>query len=90
MDATTFEFQLLVPRDAEVAAVVRMMAEQAARYVGCNDVHASAFGERVAEAVRAHVNGTVTQSSNSIPVVVRRSTGPLEVLVATHTIALEL
>ena len=90
MDATTFEFQLLVPRDAEIAAVVRMMAEQAARYAGCTEVHAAAFGERVAEAVRAHVNAAVTHTSNSIPVVVRRSTGPLEVLVATHTVALEL
>jgi hypothetical protein len=31
VDASTFEFQLSVPRDAEVAAIVRMMAEQAAR-----------------------------------------------------------
>jgi hypothetical protein len=90
VDATTFEFQLLVPRDAEVAAVVRMMAEQAARYAGCHEVHAAAFGERVAEAVLAYVNGSATHPSNAIPVVVRRSTGPLEVQVATHTVALDL
>jgi hypothetical protein len=90
VDATTFEFQLSVPRDAAVAAVVRMLAEQAARYAGCSEPGAAAFGERVAEAVRAHVNGPIAHTSSSIPVVVRRSTGPLEVHVATHTIALDL
>ena len=90
MDATTFQFQVSVPRDAEVAAVVRMLAEQAARYAGCNEPSAAEFGERVAEAVRAHLNGSVAFTSNSIAVVVRRSTGPLEVQVATRTVALEL
>jgi hypothetical protein len=90
VDATTFEFQVSVPRDAQVAAVVRMLAEQAARYAGCNEPGAAAFGERVAEAVRAHLNGSIAHASSSILVVVRRSTGPLEVRVATHTIALDL
>ena len=90
MDATTFEFQVSVPRDAEVAAVVRMLAVQAARYAGCNEPSAAAFGEQVAEAVRAHLNGSIAHTSSSIPVVVRRSTGPLEVQVATRTVALEL
>ena len=88
MDATTFEFQLSVPRDAQVAAVVRMMAEQAAKYAGCSEPNAAAFGERVAEAVRAHVNGS--PGHGAIAVVVRRSTGPLEVQVDTRTVALEL
>ena len=90
MDATTFEFQVSVPRNAEVAAVVRMLAEQAARYAGCNEPSAAEFGERVAEVVRAHLNGSVAHTSSSIAVVVRRSTGPLEVQVATRTVALEL
>lgn len=90
MDTTTFEFQVSVPRNAEVAAVVRMLAEQAARYVGCNEPSAAEFGERVAEAVGAHLNGSIVHTSNSIAVVVRRSTGPLEVQIATRTVALEL
>lgn len=88
MDANTFEFQLSVPRDAEVAAVVRMMAEQAARYAGCNEPSATAFGAQVAEAVRVHLNGS--PGHHAIPVIVRRSTGPLEVQVDTLTIALDL
>ena len=79
-----------MPRNAEVAAVIRMLAEQAARYAGCDELSAAAFGERVAEAVGAHLNGSIVQTSSSIAVVVRRSTGPLEVQVATRTIALEL
>jgi hypothetical protein len=90
VDATTFEFQVSVPRNAEVAAVVRMLAEQAARYAGCSEPGAAAFGVRVAEEVIAHLNGSVAHASATIAVVVRRSTGPLEVQVATRTVALEL
>jgi hypothetical protein len=88
VDATQFEFQLSVPRDAEIAAVIRMLAEQAARYAGCDEAGAVAFGQEVAEAVRAHLNGQT--GTGSIPVVVRRSTGPLEVQVDTRTVALDL
>jgi hypothetical protein len=88
VDATTFEFQLSVPRDAQVAVVVRMLAEQAARYAGCNEPGAAAFGEKVAEAVLAQLNGS--SGHGSIPVVVRRSTGPLEVQVDDRTVALDL
>jgi hypothetical protein len=88
VDATSFEFQLSVPRDAEVAVVIRMMAEQAAKYAGCNDSRAEAFGSTVEEAVRAHLNGV--QGHSAIAVVVRRSTGPLEVQVDSRTVALEL
>jgi hypothetical protein len=66
-----------------------MMAEQAARYAGCPGPRAAAFGGKVEEAVRAHLNGA-SSSTGSIAVVVRRSTGPLEVLVETRTIVLEL
>jgi hypothetical protein len=88
VDATTFEFQISVPRDAQVADIVRMLAEQAAKYAGCNEPEAAAFGEKVAEAVHAQLNGS--PGHNAIPVVVRRSTGPLEVQVDDRTVALDL
>jgi hypothetical protein len=88
VDATTFEFQLSVPRDAQVADIVRMLAEQAARYAGCNDHRTAAFGEQVAAVVLAHLNGS--SSHTAIAIVVRRSTGPLEVQVDSRTVALEL
>jgi hypothetical protein len=88
VDATRFEFQLSVPRDAEIAAVIRMLAEQAARYAGCDEAGAVAFGQQVAEAVHAHLNGLA--ATGPIPVIVRRSTGPLEVHVDTRTVALDL
>jgi len=90
VDATTFHFEVSVPCDAEVAGVIRMLAEHAARYAGCSERGAAAFGERVAEVVRAQLNGSAAQNSSSIPVVVRRATGPLEVQVASRTVALEL
>jgi hypothetical protein len=89
VDATSFEFQLSVPKDERVAAIVRKLAVQAARYAGCADSGAEAFGGQVEEAVRAHLNGA--PSAGVIPIVVRRSTtGPLEVLVDTRTVALDL
>ena len=89
MDATSFEFQLSVPRDARVAAIVRKLAVQAARYAGCGEPRAEAFGGKVEEAVHAHLNGA--HSHGTIPIVVRRSTpGPLEVRVDGTTVALDL
>jgi hypothetical protein len=88
VNANSFEFQLSVPRDEQVAVIIRMLAEQAARYAGCSEHGAVAFGAQVEEAVRVQLNGA--QPHGSIPVVVRRMTGPLEVLVDTRTVALEL
>ena len=87
MDATRFEFNVMVPRDESGAIVLRKLAEQAARYVGA-DADARTFGAAVEEAARAQVNGTA--GAGGIPCVVRRSDGPVEVLVGTHTIALHV
>jgi len=89
VDATSFEFRLSVPRDARVAAIVRKLAVQAARYVGCSDPDAETFGGQVGEAVRARLHAA--HPHGSLSVVVRRSdTGPLEVLVDGEPVALDL
>jgi len=77
----------MVPRDESGAIVLRKLAEQAARYVGA-DADAGTFGAAVEEAARAQVNGTA--GAGGIPCVVRRSDGPIEVLVGTRTIALQV
>ena len=77
----------MVPRDESGAIVIRKLAEQAARYVGA-DADAGSFGAAVEEAARAQVNGT--SGAGGIPCVVRRSDGPIEVLVGTRTIALQV
>jgi hypothetical protein len=87
VDTTRFEFNVMVPRDESGAIVIRKLAEQAARYVGA-DADAGSFGAAVEEAARAQVNGTA--GAGGIPCVVRRSDGPIEVLVGTRTIALQV
>ena len=87
MDANRFEFTVSIPRDASGVATLRKLAEQAARYVGA-DANAEGFGAAVEEAVRAQVNGTA--GAGAIPCVVRRAEGPVEVLVGTRTIALDV
>jgi hypothetical protein len=87
VDATRFEFNVMVPRDESGALVLRKLAEQAARYVGA-EANADGFGAAVEEAARAQVNGSA--GAGAIPCVVRRSDGPVEVLVGSRTIALKV
>jgi hypothetical protein len=88
VDTTRFEFNVSIPRDASGAVMIRKIAEQAARYVGA-DARADGFGAAVEEAVRAQVNGT-TAGAGALPIVVRRSDGPVEVVVGSRTIALDV
>jgi hypothetical protein len=67
--------------------MMRKLAEQAARYVGA-DASAERFGLSVEQAVHAQINGNA--GTGSIPITVRRSDGPVEVLVGARTIALDV
>ena len=87
MDTTRFEFNVSVPRNAGGAVIMRKLAEQAARYVGA-EANAEGFGAAVEEAVRAQMNGAGT--GGALPIVVRRSDGPVEVVVGSRTIALSI
>jgi hypothetical protein len=87
VDTTRFEFSVMVPRDETGAIVLRKLAEQAARYVGA-EANAVGFGAAVEEAARAQVNGSA--GAGGIPCVVRRADGPVEVLVGSRTIALQV
>lgn len=79
MDATSFDFTVSVPQDARFASMVRRVAEQAAEYAGYPRTQAEAFGQRVEDVVRDSIDQT--SADGSLPVVVRRSDGPLEVLI---------
>ena len=87
MDTTRFEFNVSVPRNAGGAVIMRKLAEQAARYVGAEG-SAAGFGAAVEEAVRAQVNGA--GAVGALPIVVRRSDGPVEVVVGSRTITLSV
>ena len=87
MDTIRFEFNVSVPRDASGAVMMRKLAEQAARYAGCGPAGAEGFGMAVEEAVHAHVNGAI---AGSLAIVVRRSAGPVEVVVGANTISIDV
>ena len=87
MDNTRFEFNVSVPRDASGAVMMRKLAEQAARYAGCAPAGAEGFGAAVEQAVHAHVNGA---GAGSVPIVVRRTAGPVEVVVGPNTVTIDV
>ena len=87
MDASTFEFTISVPRDAQFVSMVRGLAVQAARYASCDHADAEIFAGSVEAAVHACLRDP---SSNAVMyVVVRRDAGPLEFLIDGRTVAVE-
>ena len=87
MDASTFEFTISVPREAQFVPMVRSLAVQAARYASCAHAEAESFAGSVEAAVRACLREA--SSDATISVVVRRDAGPLEFQIDGHTIAVE-
>jgi hypothetical protein len=81
-----FELNVSIPRDARFAETVRELAVHAAKHVGCSDARAHAFGREVEEATRGYIeNG----SDDGLPLVFRRTAGPVEVLVNGRTLSAE-
>ena len=81
MDATSFELNVQVPADARFTETIRDLAVHAARYAGCHERDADAYGAAVEAAVRGCL--THTAAGSPVPVVVRRGAGPLECLIAS-------
>ena len=79
-----FEFNVSLPSDARFAETARELAIHAARQAGCGEDEARAFGKDVEGLVRGHIQNA--PSGASIPLIVRRVDGPLEVLVDGHTL----
>jgi hypothetical protein len=82
-----FELNVSIPRDPRFAETVRMLAEHAARQGGCSDARAHAFGREVEEAARGHIEDDGAEAG--LPLVFRRATGPVEVLVNGRTLYAE-
>jgi hypothetical protein len=80
MDATSFELNMLVPADAYFASTLRDLATHAARYAGCRGPDAERYGS-VVEAIALSCL-TESRGDASVPVIVRRSNGPIEFLIA--------
>lgn len=83
MDQRSFELRASFPVDAQFAQTVAALAEHAATYAGCPAAEAREFAQVVEQAVRQCVRGL---EEHSLPVVLRREDGPLEVTVGSHKI----
>jgi hypothetical protein len=88
MNASSFEMRVDLPHDVRFVPTVRALAVYAAQYAGCADGEAEAFGRTVEEAVRGRLE-TIPADAR-IPIIVRRRSGPVEVLVDQRTIALNV
>ena len=87
VDASTFQFTISIPRDAQFVSMVRGLAVHAARYASCASPDAETFAGSVEAAVHACLREA--SSNATISVVVRRDAGPLEFLLDGRTVAVE-
>ena len=78
MVAGRFELTITFPPDARFTDTARQLAVHAAKHAGLPDAQADAFGDQVAGAVGRSLAGA---REDSVPVIMRRSSGPVEVLV---------
>ena len=80
-----YELTVSIPCDLRFTETVRELAVHAAKHAGCSDARAQAFGREVEEAARVHM-GDVSGDAG-LPLVFRRTTGPVEVLVNGRTLS---
>lgn len=81
MNQRSFELKASFPVDSKFADTVAALAEHAATYAGCDAADAREFAGVVGQAVRQCAAG---QKEPSLPVVIKRADGPLEVMVGPH------
>ena len=84
----TFELSLSLPHDARFAATVRDLATHAAQHAGCAQSKAEAFGRAAEELLRSCLEHSAP--GDEVPVIVRRLTGPLELLIDDRLITLDI
>jgi hypothetical protein len=82
-----FELNVSLPTDARFAETARELAVHAARHAGCSEARAHAFGQEVEQVIRGYLEAGGTGAN--VPFVVRRTTGPVEILVNGRTLSLD-
>jgi hypothetical protein len=82
-----FELNVSIPPDPRFAEAIRELAVHAAKYAGCSEARAHAFGREVEEATRGHIENV--GGDTGVPLVFRRTTGPVEVVVNGRTLIAE-
>ena len=89
MNAETFELSVTLPPDPRFAGTVAAIAVHAAQFAGCAPPAAQAFGRDVEAAVRGCIDRQRAPSA-TIPLVVRRDAGPVEVIVDGRTLRIDV
>lgn len=79
-----FELKMSIPPDARFAETVREVAMHAARQSGCSEAEAEAFGAEVEEFIREHIDTCAPGAS--VPLLLRRADGPIEIVVEGRTL----
>jgi hypothetical protein len=77
-----FELRVTLPVDERCAALVRDLAAQGARFTGCSEGQAAAFGrsaETAVDDVLAH-----TRAGSLVSVVLQQSNGPMEMVITAE------
>ncbi len=82
-----FELNVSLPTDARFTATARELAVHAAKHAGCTDDRARAFGEEVEGVIRGYLDDGHTGAT--LPLVLRRTSGPVEALVNGRTITIQ-
>jgi hypothetical protein len=82
-----FELHVTLPTDTRFAATARELAVHAARHAGCSAASAHTFGAQVEEVLRAYLDADGVEPS--IPLVFRRTAGPVEVLINGRTLTID-
>ena len=89
MTAETFELSVTLPPDPRFAGTAAAIAVHAAQFAGCPPPAAQAFGRDVEDAVRGCIERQ-RAASDTIPLVVRRDAGPVEVIVDGRTLRVDV
>jgi hypothetical protein len=84
---SAFELNVSLPTDPRFAGTARELAVHAAKHAGCADERAQAFGEEVEGVIRGYLESGNTGAT--LPLVLRRRSGPVEALIDGRTIMIE-
>jgi len=81
-----YELNVSLPTDRRFTEVARELAIHAAKHAGCTEADARAFGVEVEGVIRGYL--TDGNAGESLPLVLRRTSGPVEALINGRTITI--
>ena len=87
MNATTFEMTVSIEDERFVGAVAALVL-QAAAYAGCQSTDAARFAKVVQDAITASLEEP--REHPLLPVIVRRRSGPIEVVMSGRILSLDV